>query len=55
MLHKKYTGSAIASRILDNFENEFSNFIKVVPIEYKKVLDQKKIEKKLGVSESSDG
>jgi glutamate synthase domain-containing protein 2/glutamate synthase domain-containing protein 1/glutamate synthase domain-containing protein 3 len=55
MLHKKYTGSAIASRILDNFENEFSNFIKVVPIEYKKVLDQKRIEKKLGVSESSDG
>ncbi|MCF7892112.1 MAG: glutamate synthase large subunit [Candidatus Omnitrophica bacterium] len=55
MLHKKYTGSAIASRILDNFENEFSNFIKVVPIEYKKVLDQKRIEEKLGVSESSDG
>ncbi|MCF7893265.1 MAG: glutamate synthase large subunit, partial [Candidatus Omnitrophica bacterium] len=54
-LHKKYTGSAIASRILDNFENEFSNFIKVVPIEYKKVLDQKRIEEKLGVSESSDG
>ncbi|MCF7917079.1 MAG: glutamate synthase subunit alpha, partial [Candidatus Omnitrophica bacterium] len=54
-LHKKYTNSIVASRILDNFENEFSNFIKVVPIEYKKVLDQKRIEEKLGVSESSDG
>lgn len=54
-LHKKYTDSSVASRILDNFENEFSNFIKVVPIEYKKVLDQKRIEERLGVSESSDG
>ncbi|MCF7893618.1 MAG: glutamate synthase large subunit [Candidatus Omnitrophica bacterium] len=54
-LHKKYTNSIVASRILDNFENEFSKFIKVVPIEYKKVLDQKRIEEKLGVADFSDG
>lgn len=50
--HLKYTGSAIAKRILNNWNEYVDKFIKVIPIEYKKVLHdekaaamQKKIEK----------
>lgn len=34
--HKNYTGSKIASYIIDNFSKEIENFVKVVPIEVKK-------------------
>lgn len=37
-----YTGSARAKEILDNWENRFPLFVKVVPIEYRKVLDRMK-------------
>lgn len=40
--HYWYTGSAQAKRILDNWENRFPLFVKVVPIEYRKVLDRMK-------------
>ena len=40
--HYLYTGSARAKEILDNWENRFPLFVKVVPIEYRKVLDRMK-------------
>ena len=40
--HYLYTGSAHAKAILDNWENRFPLFVKVVPIEYRKVLDRMK-------------
>jgi len=40
--HYLYTGSAHAKEILDNWENRFPLFVKVVPIEYRKVLDRMK-------------
>jgi glutamate synthase domain-containing protein 3 len=40
--HARYTGSARARRILDRWEEHLSSFIKVIPVEYKKVLMQKK-------------
>ena len=36
--HVKYTGSAIGRRILDNWDAELANFVKVMPIDYKRVL-----------------
>ncbi|MDD5081214.1 MAG: glutamate synthase large subunit [Candidatus Omnitrophica bacterium] len=53
--HVKYTGSNLASGILENFDDEKKIFIKVMPIEYKRILGVKKDEKRLGLTEVSDG
>ena len=53
--HKKYTQSTRAAKILDNATKEFKLFIKVMPIEYKRILDEVKVEKELGVTEVADG
>lgn len=42
--HYKYTKSPKAKRILDNWAEYVDKFIKVMPIEYKKVLQDEKIE-----------
>ncbi|MCU7550559.1 glutamate synthase large subunit [Chitinophagaceae bacterium LB-8] len=39
--HFDYTGSTVAKFILDDFENQLKNFVKVFPIDYKKVLKTK--------------
>jgi glutamate synthase (ferredoxin) len=36
--HFKYTNSDLAYRILDDWENNLSNFVKVMPTDYKKAL-----------------
>lgn len=41
--HYAETGSAKAKRILDNWYESINNFIKVTPIEYKKVLMEKRL------------
>jgi glutamate synthase (NADPH/NADH) large chain len=42
--HLEYTGSSRAKEILDNWSSFVSKFLKVLPIEYKKVLDEEKLE-----------
>jgi len=42
--HYKYTKSQLAKRILDNWSEYVDKFKKIVPIEYKKVLQEEKIE-----------
>lgn len=42
--HYRYTGSQRAKEILDNWRDYVDRFIKVVPIEYKKVLQEEKME-----------
>ncbi len=42
--HYQYTGSVRAKEILDNWRESVEKFIKVVPIEYKKVLQEEKME-----------
>jgi glutamate synthase (NADPH/NADH) large chain len=42
--HYKYTKSDLAKRILDHWSDYVDKFIKVVPIEYKKVLQEEKME-----------
>jgi glutamate synthase (NADPH/NADH) large chain len=39
--HFAYTGSTVAKFILEDFENQLKNFIKVFPRDYKKVLKEK--------------
>ena len=40
--HYTYTGSTVAKFVLEDFENQLRNFVKVFPKDYKKVLSEKK-------------
>ncbi len=40
--HFVYTGSTVAKFILDDFDNQLKNFVKVFPRDYKKVLQTKR-------------
>jgi len=53
--HYQYTKSAVAKALLDDFKKELKKFVKIMPLEYKRVLSAKKSEKKLNLSEVSDG
>ncbi len=53
--HQRYTGSVKAKRILNNFSNERKKFIKVMPIEYKRILSNINVEKNLDLLEVLDG
>ncbi|MBU0573122.1 MAG: glutamate synthase subunit alpha, partial [Candidatus Margulisbacteria bacterium] len=46
--HHKYTGSTKAKFIMDNFAEEIKKFVKVMPFEYKRILQER-------VEEVSDG
>ncbi|KAG9302670.1 hypothetical protein G9A89_007374 [Geosiphon pyriformis] len=41
--HRHYTGSELADRILKNFNQVLPRFVKVMPIDYKFVLDKQRI------------
>jgi glutamate synthase (NADPH/NADH) large chain len=43
--HYLHTSSALAGRMLDNFSKFIDDFIQVVPIEYKRVLQEEKNKK----------
>ena len=46
--HGKLTGSTVANGILDDWENALNDFVKVMPTDYKRVLEErKKTEKEL--------
>ncbi len=53
--HYKYTKSKKAKFIIDNMSEEVKRFIKVIPLEYKRILDGVVIEEKLDITEESDG
>ncbi|MFA5101134.1 MAG: glutamate synthase-related protein, partial [Candidatus Omnitrophota bacterium] len=38
--HLTHTQSSLAKRILDNLQNEMKDFVKVVPFEYKRILEE---------------
>ncbi|MFH1542297.1 MAG: glutamate synthase large subunit [bacterium] len=44
--HFKYTRSPLARQVLDNFKNEIRRFVKVMPIEYKRVLEERALTEK---------
>ena len=41
--HYLYTGSALARKMLDNWPRYVEEFIQVIPIEYKRVLEEEKV------------
>jgi glutamate synthase domain-containing protein 2/glutamate synthase domain-containing protein 1/glutamate synthase domain-containing protein 3 len=53
--HYKCTESQLAYRILDNFSREIHKFIKVMPREYKRILEMKEIEEIPELQEVLDG
>jgi len=53
--HIIYTKSSKAKKIVDNIYEELKKFIKVMPMEYKRILEGVKLEQKLNVTEASDG
>ncbi|MBN2830737.1 MAG: glutamate synthase subunit alpha, partial [Candidatus Omnitrophica bacterium] len=53
--HLKYTQSRKAKAVIEDIRNETRNFVKVIPIEYKRILEGVKIEQKLDLMEKSDG
>lgn len=45
--HVKYTNSSIAQMILNNWESHFPLFVKVMPIDYKQVLERMKMQERM--------
>jgi glutamate synthase (NADPH/NADH) large chain len=40
--HHKYTGSAVAGKMLDQWEQTIGRFVKVMPRDYKRVMEERK-------------
>jgi glutamate synthase domain-containing protein 3 len=40
--HKNYTGSSLATNILNNWDDSIDKFVKVFPRDYKRVLEERK-------------
>jgi glutamate synthase domain-containing protein 2/glutamate synthase domain-containing protein 1/glutamate synthase domain-containing protein 3 len=53
--HFKYTKSIKAKNILADLHNQLKKFVKIMPIEYKRILEGVKIEEKLDIAEALDG
>ena len=45
--HQKYTGSTVAERVLENWSEELPRFVKVMPTDYKRVLQELAAEESL--------
>jgi len=53
--HLRYTNSSVAKEMLDNFVSRTKLFVKVIPKEYKRILENKKADEKPDLIEVSDG
>ncbi|MCX5714839.1 MAG: glutamate synthase-related protein, partial [Candidatus Omnitrophica bacterium] len=53
--HCRYTHSVMAKKILDSFYNESERFIKVMPLEYKRILEARGLEEKLELAQDLEG
>jgi glutamate synthase (NADPH/NADH) large chain len=42
--HVEYTGSTVAQMVLENWYDYMPRFIKVLPLEYKRVLQERKLQ-----------
>ncbi|MEX2584618.1 MAG: glutamate synthase large subunit [Gemmatimonadota bacterium] len=50
--HVTYTGSELGARIMDRFDTLLPKFVKVIPIEYKRVMEERSLAKKRAKSEA---
>jgi glutamate synthase domain-containing protein 2/glutamate synthase domain-containing protein 1/glutamate synthase domain-containing protein 3 len=53
--HYRYTKSSVAKEVLDDFSNKMRRFVKVMPLEYKHILEKREIKEELELIEVSDG
>ncbi|MFA6320656.1 MAG: glutamate synthase large subunit [Candidatus Omnitrophota bacterium] len=53
--HSRYTQSPVAKKILANFKGSMKKFVKVMPLEYKRILENQKITAEKTPTEVSDG
>jgi len=53
--HHQYTRSKLAGKVLDNFAYEVKKFIKVMPREYRRILEMRVQEEEPELAEVSDG
>jgi glutamate synthase domain-containing protein 2/glutamate synthase domain-containing protein 1/glutamate synthase domain-containing protein 3 len=53
--HYRHTSSSVAKAILDDFKAESRRFVKVIPLEYKRILSMKKASAGTDLSEAFDG
>ncbi|MFH1189589.1 MAG: glutamate synthase large subunit [Candidatus Omnitrophota bacterium] len=53
--HYKHTKSERAKMIIDNMHGELKKIVKVIPVEYKRILEGIKVEVKLDLAEPIDG
>jgi glutamate synthase domain-containing protein 3 len=53
--HYEYTHSELAYKILDNFSREIHKFVKVMPREYKRILEMKEAQEIPELQEVLDG
>ena len=42
-LHRGFTGSTVAQRVLDQWPDVLARFVKVMPVDYKRVLEERKL------------
>ena len=47
--HMQYTGSTVAAKILESWQDSVGKFIKVMPVDYKKALERIAREKAEGI------
>ena len=40
--HREHTGSTVADRLLQDWQGTISRFVKVMPLDYRRVLDEQK-------------
>ncbi len=50
-LHHMYTGSTVAEQLLDRWEDALGEFVKVMPTDYKRVLEE---QRQAALAESTD-
>jgi glutamate synthase (NADPH) large chain len=41
--HAGYTGSAVAKRLLNDWDHSAGQFVKVMPLDYRRVLEEQKM------------
>jgi glutamate synthase domain-containing protein 3 len=52
--HAGYTGSTVAARLLNDWEWALGRFVKVMPIDYRRVLEQQRSASRNGVAHARD-
>jgi len=53
--HYRYTRSRSAEKIMENFARDIRKFVKVMPREYKRMLESEEAEEEMELTEVSDG